>query len=78
MRYGLRREKFGVCFLEGQFKEVKKLAAPGFDGFEHEDEGNECAFRPLHESVKLRIVSQFQFQSGLCVSTSGSVSFNCR
>lgn len=64
LRYGLRRESFveveaEVWFLQRELK-GNKFDPPDTDALGHEaEEGNECAFKPLHESVRLRIVSKF-------------------
>lgn len=62
LRYGLRRESFvevEVWFLQRELK-GNKFDPQDFDALGHEaEEGNECAFKPLHESVRLRIISKF-------------------
>lgn len=62
----MRRESFfevEVWFLQRELK-GNKFDPQGFDALGHEaEEGNECAFRPLHGSVRLRIISKFE--SGL-------------
>lgn len=62
----MRRESFvevEVWFLQRELK-GNKFDPQDFDALGHEaEEGNECAFKPLHESVRLRIISKFE--SGL-------------